>query len=187
MFTNRTRKPVDPKTGIGIGLAFLTISVFLYLWSDYFSSATIFVQAFFLFFGLAGTGSDLDRLVKQNFAITNEHRFADIFNNFGLGLALVFLWALIIRFFPGIGGRSFAFISFMAGTHFLCLGLVNLVFAFRPEADVLNEQEDQVNGNQGVQKSGKAWAVMKGVYIVINSLVALGASILTILSILKIV
>jgi len=181
------KKTVDAKTGVGIGLTFLCISAFLFAWPDYFLSATLIVQAFFLFFGLAGTGSDLDRLAKGDFISSNEHRFANIFNNFGLGLAMILAWAFIVGNFPGIYGRIIAFLPFIAGVTFLCYGLVNSMYAFYKSTPKLGTDNTESLDTKAGSFSVGLWRFILACYIVINSLVALGASILTIMSILKLI
>jgi hypothetical protein len=67
------------------------------------------VQIFFLFFGLFGVGTDLDKLVSQRESIPNDKKFSGIFNNIGLGIAMIAVWSIAIDYFPNIWGRTLAF------------------------------------------------------------------------------
>lgn len=186
--TKRRRKPVDTKTGLAIGLAFLIISMFFYFQPGYFYEVTIFFQIFFLFFGLFGIGNDLDRLVKEKDYIPAENKFSGVFNNFGAGLAFLALWAIVLNGVPNIWGKAGAFLLFMPGVHFATLGLVNLIFSFLPgTAGSQNPvRSDNQPSDSEQRRASKAGTIVKVLAIFVSALTAFVAALLQILQILKI-
>ncbi|RLG71458.1 MAG: hypothetical protein DRO11_04420 [Methanobacteriota archaeon] len=128
--TQNTRKQSDVRTGIALAVSAFTISIFLYFQPQYFGALTTPVAIALIILGFAGLGIELDKIVigKEVESLIDREKGPGVFDNLGIGIALLVVWGTLYRYFSTIWVNVLTSPVLLFGTYGTVLGLVNVLF-----------------------------------------------------------
>jgi len=127
--TQNTRKQSDVRTGIALAVSAFTVSIFLYFQPQYFGVVTTPVAIALIVLGFAGLGIELDKITsKETGSLVDHKKGPGIFNNLGIGIALLVVWGALYHYFSTIWMNVLTSPVLLLGTYGIVLGLVNILF-----------------------------------------------------------
>lgn len=107
-------------SGIGLSFAFIVTAIFIYFKQDYLGSVvtSIIISSSMMVFGIMGLGMELNKL-------NNEKKFG--FDELGIGLGLIILWAILHYFFPVIWLNWVLLFVLLVGFYGIGVGIFKIV------------------------------------------------------------
>ncbi|QFT91163.1 hypothetical protein FIU87_21155 [Bacillus sp. THAF10] len=113
-------KKDDVPFGIGLSFSFIFLAIFIYMYPEYLggSTVTIIFSSICILIGVMGLGIELNKL--------NERKNSG-FDNLGIGLGLLFLWAILHYFFPYLLVNWLILIILFFAIIGIMSGLANLI------------------------------------------------------------
>lgn len=109
------------KGGLALGLGFLVVATYLMFTPEYFGNDTItrVVSIIIFLLGIIGLSLELNKLV-------GEHKKIG-FDDFGLGLTLVIIWAILHYYFPQTWVNIILFFLLLLAVYGMLLGFINII------------------------------------------------------------
>ncbi|MBM3120511.1 MAG: hypothetical protein FJ006_13375 [Chloroflexi bacterium] len=174
------KKPSDVRTGIALAISFFAVSIFLYFQPQYFGALTTAIAVVLIVFGFAGLGFELNKITSEELdSLINREKGPEIFNNLGMGIACIIVWAALYHYFPVTWVNTLSSVILLFGVYGITLGLVNtLVF-------VLKKPSSKAALSQ--RESNKPLLSAATIIKVISSAIGIIASLIQILQFLKII
>ena len=127
--TQDTKKRSDVRTGIALAVGSFTISIFLYFQSQYFGALTTPAAIALIVLGFAGLGIELNKITSEKLdSLIDTEKRPGIFDNLGIGIALLVVWGALYHYFPIVLVNVLTFPVLLFGTYGTVLGLVNILF-----------------------------------------------------------
>ena len=174
-------------SGIAIALTAFLLSIFLYFQPQYLGSLTNVAQIILIFIGFAGLGIELEKVINGNRELlAQQAKVSGLFNNIGIGMALLILWASLYNQSPIAWLNGLTFIILMFATYGITLGLVNLLFAALPQTGIVGSVPTTPSSSSQ-NETRRPWSLALKIAVVISGLTAFLASLLQILQILKVI
>jgi hypothetical protein len=189
----RPIKPSNIRAGIALAFATFVISIFLYFQPQYFGLMTNAVAIALIVFGVAGLGIELEKLTsgKQDALIPPE-KGAGIFDNLGIGLALLIIWVALYHYFPIVWVNILISFVLLFAVYAIALGFTNFLFRTLSPKDVSSQSElagspSRDSNGSSQAKVSKPWSFAVKTAMVIAGVTGFVASLLQALQILKII
>ena len=186
--TQKAKPKSNPRSGISLALTAFIVSIVLYFQPGYFGFLTNAVAIFLIALGFAGLGIDLERLVKEGDTPSSDGpSTSGIFNNIGIGVALIIIWAAVFRYFPFVWLNIFTVFFLLFGVYGTTLGLVNLLFGFLAESRSNPEHRPTIASQLQASETKQPWSVATKIAVAVAGTTAFVASLLQILQIIKVI
>lgn len=135
----------NPRTGLALALALLTLSGVFSLLPTYFISATVGVSITLFIVGLMGVGVDLNRLSSGQASILDDFsKGKGIFDNLFFGLGFVLSWLAIHYFYNNIWTNVAISLVLLFGAYAIYLGVVNWVVNYYVSKRDLEERRIRI-------------------------------------------
>jgi hypothetical protein len=129
------KKQSDVRTGIALAISFFVISIFLHFQPQYFGALTTAIAIVLIVLGFAGLGFELNKTTSDELdSLTNREKGPEIFNNLGMGIALLIVWAALYYNFPWTWVNALTSVILLLGAYGITLGLVNILFFILPRS-----------------------------------------------------
>ncbi len=193
--TKKSKKPKVHSTssGIALSLTAFVIAIFLYFQPNYFGVMTNGAAVALIVLGIMGLGLELEKISSgQRGNLTGEPKGSGIFDNLGIGLGFLVVWATVYYYFPLTWINVITSPMLLFSVYGINLGILNWLFAILPSEPVSEKRADE----KGVKayptsidgsKTHNPWSMATKIAVIISGVTAFIASLLQILQILKIV
>jgi hypothetical protein len=163
-----TKRQSDVRGGITLAITAFAISIFLYFQPEYFGALTTVVAIALIALGFAGLGIELDKITSEELdSLVNREKGPGIFDNLGIGIAFLIVWATLYRYFPVTWVNVLTSAILLFGAYAITLGLVNALLS---------------QGN-----SDKPWSLAIKIATAISGIIGLTASLIQILQFFKMI
>lgn len=178
--TQNTKKRTDVRGGIALAIAAFVISIFLYFQLQYFGVLTRFAAIALVVLGFAGLGIELDKITSEELdSLINRGKGPGIFDNFGIGIAFLIVWAALYHYFPIIWLNLLTSPVLLFGTYGTILAIVNALFL------TLTKLGSKTASSQ--TELQKPWLLAIKIAAAISGVVGFVASLIQILQFVKVI
>ena len=175
-----TKRQSDVRGGIALAITAFAISIFLYFQPEYFGALTTVVAIALIALGFAGLGIELDKITSEELdSLINREKGPGIFDNLGIGIAFLIVWATLYRYFPVTWVNVLTSAILLFGAYAITLGLVNALFF------ILTKSGSKAALSQG--NSDKPWSLAIKIATAISGIIGLTASLIQILQFFKMI
>jgi hypothetical protein len=112
----------DVINGISIAISFLVFALLIYMFPNYLGNTILstILSIIFVVIGLIGLSFELSKLNEQKLG----------FDDIGIGLGLLIIWAVIHHYFPYIWVNWLTTLLFVFGTYGTILGSFKNIYSF---------------------------------------------------------
>jgi hypothetical protein len=174
------RKQTDVRAGIALAVSAFAISIFLYFRPQYFGNLSMGVAIALIFIGFAGLGTELNKMASGDLdALVDRRKGQGIFDNLGIGIALLVVWAALYHYFPKTWINVLASPVLLFGTYGTVLGLINALFF------TVTRSSDEIVSTQSALNKPQRTAIR--VISIFSGVLGFIASLIQILQFLRIV
>jgi len=178
--TQNAKRRTDVRGGIALAMAAFAISIFLYFRSQYFGALTTGAAIALIVLGFAGLGIELNKMTSEGLdLLTNRGKGPGVFDNLGIGIALLVVWGALYRYFPIMWVNVLTSPVLLFGTYGTILGLVNALFL------VLIKSDSKTVSSQS--ESDKPGVLASKIAVAISGVVGFIASLIQILQFFKVI
>jgi hypothetical protein len=173
------KKKSDVRNGIALAITAFVISIFLYLQPDYFGILSTAAAIILIAFGFMGLGFELNKITSQDLAsLINREKWPGIFDNLGIGLGFLVIWAAVYIYFPYIWLNIITSVILAFGVYGTTLGLVNVLFV------ALNGSNKAIKVSEN--EADNAWSLATKIAVIISGVIGFIASLIQILQFIKV-
>lgn len=190
----KTKAYSASSSGIAMALTAFIVSIFLYFQPNYYGPVTNGVAIALIVLGIMGLGFELEKISSGQWDnLTGQPQGSGIFDNLGIGLGFLVVWATVYYYFPMIWVNVLTSVVLLFGVYGTILGVLNWFFGIMPRGLVYEKRIDEAGGKassapaDNSDKNRKPWSMVTKIAIGISGATAFLASLLQILQILKII
>lgn len=174
------KRRTNVRDGIALAVAAFAISIFLYFRPRYFGALTTGAAIALIVLGFAGLGIELNKITSEELdSLMNRDKGLGIFDNLGIGIALLIVWGALYHYFPITWVNILTFPVLFFGTYGTVLGLFNVLFLV-----LIKSGSKTASSRSG---SDKPTIPAIRIVVVISGLVGFIASLLQILQFFKVI